>query len=196
MTRLDDISVIIPHVPSRTALLGEALASVYGQERGRDLIDDVCIAADTQRLGAAATRQRALNLTRGYWVATLDDDDYFYPDHLLKLWQHARDTDADYVFSWFDRSKGGDPLGHFGKTFDPAAPHHTTATVLVKRDLAMLAGYANHEDANAHWPGEDWRFTLCCVELGAKIVHLPEETWVWRRHAGNTSGMPGKGDAK
>jgi hypothetical protein len=24
--------------------------------------------------------------------------------------------------------------------------------------------------------------------VGAKIVHLPEQTWIWRHHSGNTSG--------
>lgn len=188
-----DVSVIIPHVPARTALLGEALKSAYEQ---RLTPYEVCIAADTQKLGAAATRQRALEMASGYWIATLDDDDYFLNEHTYKLLNHAEDTGADYVFSYFVRALGGDPLGHFGKTFDPANPHHTTVTVLVKRELALEAGYVNHQDANPGWSGEDWRFTLRCIELGAKIVHLPEETWVWRRHAGNTSGMPGRGDAK
>src|SRR2546430_7808567 len=39
-----------------------------------------------------------------------------------------------YVFSYFVRAQGGDPLGHFGKVFNPEFPHHTTMTVLVKRD--------------------------------------------------------------
>lgn len=187
------ISVCIPHVPARNDLLGLALKSVMDQTLAPY---EICIAADTRKLGAAATRQAALEQASSPWVAFLDDDDEFYSQHLLHLAECASDTDADYVFSYFDRSRGGDPLGHFGKVFDPAAPHHTTITVLVRRELALQAAFVNHDDANPGWSGEDWRFTLRCVELGAKIVHHPEETWLWRRHQGNTSGMPGRGDAK
>lgn len=189
------ISVVIPSLPKRIDLLGEALASVYRQSVPPI---ETCIAVDTGHRGAAATRQRALEMASGEWVAFLDDDDYFLPEHLETLAQGAHATGADYVFSWFVRSMGGDPLGHFGKIFDPAAPHHTTMTVLVRRELALAAGFADYPGAgpSAGWSGEDWRFTLRCIELGARIVHVPAETWVWRRHRGNTSGIPGKGDAR
>lgn len=192
---MTSIAVIIPSIPKRADLLAEATASAYGQSlRPRE----VCIAVDTQGQGAAYTRQRALEMSTPActWVAFLDDDDYFLPHHLERLAQCASEARADYVFSWFVRSKGGDPLGHFGKTFDPAAPHHTTMTVMVRRELALQAGFLPHDDMHQDWSGEDWRFTLRCIELGAHIVHLPEETWVWRRHKGNTSGMTNKGDAR
>lgn len=186
------ISVVIPTIPQRSAMLGEAINSVRCQEL---YPSEICIAVDSQRQGAAATRQRALNMASAQWVAFLDDDDIMLPDHLKALHDHAYLTDADYVFSYFVRSKGGDPLGHFGKPFNPSVPHHTTITILVKRELAQSIGFNNHADANPAWCGEDWRFTLSCVEAGAKIVHLPRETWIWTRHPGNSSGIPGRGNA-
>lgn len=189
------IAVIIPSLPSRAHLLSEAVTSVYNQTFGAA---EVCIAVDHQRQGAAYTRQRALELSTDAcdWVAFLDDDDYFLPNHLYSLTFTALNTDADYVFSYFVRSLGGDPLGHFGKEFNPATPHHTTMTVMCRRKLALEAGFLPHDDMHQDWAGEDWRFTLRCIELGAKIVHVPQETWVWRRHQGNTSGLAGKGDSR
>lgn len=186
------ISVVIAHVPARAALLGDALKSVYEQERPAA---EVCVAADHQRLGAAATRQTALEMAGEEWVAFLDDDDMFYPQHLERLLGCALDTQADYVFSYFDRAKGGDPLGHFGKVFNPAVPTQTTITTLVRRELAMEAGFKEFEDRGETWSGEDWRFLLRCIDLKAKIVHHPEETWLWRRYDGNSSGLPGRGNA-
>lgn len=190
-----DITVAIPAHPPRVrnGLLLRALASIDNQHL---LPDAVSVAIDNDRSGAAVTRQRALEMCRTEWVAFLDSDDEFLPPHLERLRQCAEESGADYVFSWFVRAKGGDPLGHFGKVFDPSRPHHTTMTVLVRRELAMEAGFTNHPDSNAQWSGEDWRFTLRCIELGANIVHLPEETWIWHRHAGNTSGVAGRGDAR
>lgn len=187
--------MVIPSIPARADLLGEALGSAWRQTLPAM---ETCVAVDTARRGAAATRQRALEMASGEWVAFLDDDDYFLPGHLAVLRAGAMEHKADYVFSWFVRAQGGDPLGHFGKVFNELEPHHTTMTVMVRRELAMEAGFADYPGAGpaAGWSGEDWRFTLRCIGLGAHIVHIPQETWVWRRHKGNTSGVPGKGDAK
>lgn len=189
--RTKTISVAIPSLPSRVGMLGEALKSVYDQEMPAH---DVCVAVDTRHEGAARTRQRALQMATSEWVAFLDDDDLMLPQHVRALYQCAVDTGADYTFSYFVRAKGGDPLGHFGKMFNPQAPHHTTMTVLVRRELAMSVGFLG-PDMHQDWSGEDWRFTLGCIEAGAKIVHHPEETWIWNRHRGNTSGLATKGDA-
>lgn len=188
-----DVSAVIASLPSRGSLLGEALKSVYDQT---ERVRETCISVDTQRLGAARNRDAALRKASSHWTTFIDDDDLMYPFHLQRLLDCAENSGADYVFSYFDRAKGGDPLGHFGKVFDPKAPHHTTITVLVRTELAKEVGFINHPDHNSQWSGEDWLFTLRCVDLGAKIVHHPEETWQWRRHSGNTSGIWGRGDAQ
>lgn len=188
-----NISVVIPSLPSRMDMLGRALDSVHNQTlQARE----ICIATDTRREGAALTRHRALMMASGDWVAFLDDDDQFLPQHLWELWNCAQINKAQYVFSYFVRSMGGDPLGLFGKGFDPTAPHQTTITTLVRRDIAQKAGFENHFDMHPNWSGEDWRFTLRCLGLGAHIVHLPKETWIWGRHRGNSSGIVGRGDAR
>lgn len=189
------ITVAIPTHKARTksGLLNNALDSVYAQTRAASAIS---VAQDVFEEGAARTRQRALDMVSTPWTAFLDSDDEFLPFHLEKLMQCAQDTKADYVFSYFVRARGGDPLGHFGKPFDPANPHHTTITVLVRTELAKDVGFVNHPDHNPQWAGEDWLWLLGCVERGAKVVHHPEETWVWNRHGGNTSGVWGRGDAQ
>jgi hypothetical protein len=124
------------------------------------------------------------------WVAFLDDDDEFLPQHLAALLRCAAETEADYVYSYYTTAFCFDVLQRFGQPFDSVNPTHTTMTVLVKRELAQAVGFtppAPTDDAG----GEDWRFTLGCVALGAKIVHHPERTWHWHHHIpGNTSGRP------
>lgn len=183
----DDVTVVIPTIPPRRELLGRALASVIRQTHPAASIS---VAVDNQRQGAAATRQRALDGATGSWVAFLDDDDEFKPEHLERLLWCAGETGADYVFSWFDTQFCHDPLGHFGRVYDVENPTHTTITVMVRRELAQEAGFRlDHPDG---WTlaQEDWRFTLDCIRLGAKIVHLPERTWYWHHDSGNTSGRP------
>lgn len=179
-----DVSAVIASIPTRGDLLGEALKGVYDQIHP---VRETCVAVDTQRLGAPANRQVALEIASSTWVAFCDDDDWWLPQHIQALLDCAERENADYVFSWFVRAQGGDPLGHFGKPFDPAVPHHTTITTLVRRELAQTVGFTPKPDDQI-CSNEDFRFTLDCIAAGAKIVHHPEETWVWRRHSGNTSG--------
>lgn len=188
MSYADDVTVVIPTIPPRGALLNRALISVFGQTRPAAAVS---VAMDVHREGAWTTRDRALQVadSRVGWVAFLDDDDEFKEDHLERLWAHAVTTGADYVFSWFDTKYCFDPLGHFGREFDPKNPTHTTITTMVRTELAKRVGFTPPAPGDIAG-GEDWRFTLGCLELGAKIVHLPERTWYWHHHSGNTSGRP------
>lgn len=180
-----DITVCIPSIPPRrTTMLMQALASAATQTL---LPDAVSVAFDTERMGAWHTRQRTVDTVTTDWIAFLDDDDLFKPQHLRRLLECAQETGADYVFSWFDRSITYDPLGHFGKVFDVNNPHHTTMTVMVRTDLAKEVRFTPREPHH-EVGGEDWRFIEGCCAAGAKIVHLPEETWIWRHHHSNTSG--------
>lgn len=189
------VTAVIPTIPPRMKTsLPKALQSVITQTHP---VAGISIAVDTERRGAWHTRGRALAGAKSEWVAFLDDDDHWYPQHLERLLWQAEQTGADYVFSWYDlgvncagRDGGYDPLGHFGKDFDPANPHHTTMNVMVRTELAQAVGFTAPEDG-ALVGDEDWRFILGCVEVGAKIVHLPERTWSYNCY-GNTAGLPNR----
>jgi glycosyltransferase involved in cell wall biosynthesis len=161
-----------------------ALQSVYSQEYG---VDEICVAIDKNKDGAWKTRQRATDMANTDWIAYLDDDDMLYPQHIRLLMECALARDADYVFSYFDLTRTPDILGYFGKQFDNNNPHHTTMTVLVRTKLAQSVQFTPRLPEHIAG-GEDWRFLLSCVNKGAKIVHLPEQTWWWRMHDSHTSG--------
>lgn len=193
------IAVAIPVHPRRltNGKLGRAVASVAAQTLTPA---GLAVAVDLDRRGAPHTRQAALDMVDpSYgWIAFLDSDDEFHPDHLAALWACARDTGADYVYSWFDSPCHFDPFpDNFGIPFDPAKPVETTSTILVRADLARQVRFS---EPPADWHGlntaEDRRFTLGCIDAGARIVHLPRRTWTWHNCGdGNTSGLPTKGDA-
>lgn len=198
------IGVIIPSIPPRRPLLLRALTSVARQTLAAD---QVSVAVDLEQVGAPATRQRAL---RGLsanidWVAPLDDDDEFMAWHLEALAEHAQETGADYVYSWFELvSPGGMSYGdhdpvfpptHFSNPFDPDDPIETTITILIKRELLEAVGGYVALDRPAEYAkgastGEDRNLTLRCIEAGATISHLVRRTWRWHHHGRNTSGRP------
>lgn len=191
----DDVTVVIPTIPPRAVMLQRAIQSVTRQTFP---VAAISIAVDVHREGAPVTRQRALDAVQTPLVAFLDDDDEFMPFHILNLLTHLRDTDSDYVYSWY-RVVGPNnyvykydpvfPETHFTNEFNPAEPIETTVTTLVKTELAKQVGFKamNRGEGNT---GEDFNFTLGCVAAGAKISHLVKHTWFWRHHGTNTSGRP------
>jgi glycosyltransferase involved in cell wall biosynthesis len=193
-----EVTVVIPAHPARltNGLLTRAIASVAAQTHPPAALS---LAIDLHAEGAAVTRQRALDAVQTDWVAFLDSDDEWLPHHLQALTQVADTTPrCIWVHSYFEPTGMSDPLGHFGRPFNPATPHHTTMTVLCRTDIAREAGFRG-APAGSNFCNEDWEFiTAVCriaVEGGWVMMPLAERTWRYHGHGGNTSGMPHKGDA-
>lgn len=184
------VTVAMPVIPPRVGgpLLAAAVQSVRDQTRPP--AGGISCALDVDHYGAAITRQRALDGVRTPWVAFLDDDDHFYPHHLEHLEHLVLEHEADFGYAWFD---GNNPFPmHRGRQFDPAEPHHTTMTVMVRTELAKEAGFLlpGNQPMHQDWMGEDWGFILRCAKLGGKFAGSPEITWHYRVHSSNTSGLP------
>lgn len=183
-----EVTVVVPYHAARAAngMLQRAVTSINAQTIPHQLLT----IEDTERQGAAATRQRGLDQVTTPWTAFLDSDDELDPTHLEPLLACAEQTEADYVYPWFRVRGGRDPFPMFyGRPWDNAHPHATTITILVRTELAQQVGFQNV-------PGEDFAFTKACIVAGAKIVHHPARTWTWVHHGHNSSGRPDRGDAR
>jgi len=53
----------------------------------------------TQKSGVSATRNLALNSAQGKYIAYLDDDDYYYPEHLELLHKYLEDSGEKVAYS-------------------------------------------------------------------------------------------------
>lgn len=191
---LPGVTVCIACHPARMSngLLGRALASVNAQTMQPAAI---AVVNDYARLGAGRMRQRLLNMVRTKWIAWIDSDDEWAPEHLEKLTRVAQDTGSIFVFSYFF---GYDMLGHFGRPFNPCTPHHTTMGHLVRTDIAKRVGF--RDNAIGPFANEDWGFItgiaeIACAE-GLRMTHLAERTWTYHQQGQNSSGQPGQGDAR
>jgi hypothetical protein len=192
------VSVVTPWHAQRKAngMLERAATSV----RAQTVPVEHVLAEDIHHLGAAITRAHGLALVETEWTAFLDSDDELDPDHIEQLLACATDTGADYVYPWFRVKGGTDPFPmFFRQPWDDDHPHQTTITILVRTGLAQHVGFHNPPPGSTihgQRGGEDWHFTLGCLAAGARIVHHPARTWTWWHHSANTSGMPGRGDAR
>ena len=180
------VTAIIPSIPPRRDRLALAIKSVLDQTHP---VEAISVALDRHHEGSAITRTRALAAASTEWVAFLDDDDMWDPDHLESLLACAEETGAEYVYSYFRIPQEGvtDPQQLFGQPFDPQLPTPTTITTLVRTALAQSVGFVD-EGGHPDWSCDDEYFTKGCVALGAKIVHLPKVTWSWNHWGYNTSG--------
>lgn len=193
------ITVCITAHPARlrNGKLERAIRSALNQTRQPDAL---IVGNDIDGRGAGWNRQRILDMVDTDWIAWLDSDDELLPEHLRKLEQAAEATGAVFVFSWME---GHDPLGHFGLPFNPATPHHTTTTYLVRTDLARRVGYRTdlpERSPSTQCSNEDWHHLLglckIAVEEDLLMLHLAERTWRYHVDGANTSGLPWQGDAR
>lgn len=205
--KLLNIGVVIPTHPKRVAngMTERAFTSVMQQKHPAQSIS---VYNDYEGRGAPYSRHQALMSNNCEWTAFLDSDDWFMPEHLEVLATAQRETGADYVYAWyelirFNRSLGAvDPVfptTHYTEPWDNNNPRQTTMTVLVRTDLAKEVGFWDVSDEenfpDGHRKGEDYVFTLGCMDKGAKIHHVVQRTWYWHHHGLNTSGRAGQGDA-
>lgn len=191
--RPGEITAVIPVHPPNLAngMLTRAMTSVSRQSHP---VDQVSVALDRDHWGAAKTRDVALSGITTQWVAFLDSDDQWYPNHVEALLVTAKTTGADVVYPWFDVPEGFDPFPQYeGQPFNVEAlrevQNYIPITVLVKtRFLHEVGGFAKNVRGSGTNPCDDWGMWLALWDAGADFVHHNGRTWRWNWHRGNTSG--------
>lgn len=185
------VTIAIPTIPPRGALLARAVVSVTRQTRP---VAAISVAQDLTHAGAWGTRNAALAAVRTEWTGFLDDDDELYPHHCEFLLDLADEHEADMVWGWFDVAGGNDPLDGRGRQFDPDNPHTVPITYLVRTELLHAAvewtGGFLADEAGA-WDNQDAPLFIAIAQMG-KTWHDPRATWRWHHHGKNTSGLPSR----
>lgn len=180
------VGAAIPTIAPRSEFLKRAVESVIVQTHP---VDQISVTYDTERLGASANRNAAWQALTTEWVAFLDDDDYWYPNHIEVLTTAQQESDADVVYGWFDCLS--DPFPQFeGVPWSNDAAHLFPICYLVRTELLKdVGGFPPPPMPSPYCAGEDWELILKYVEAGATIHHVPERTWKYEHHGGNTSGL-------
>lgn len=141
--------------------------------------------------GLPATRNTAIARARGEWIALLDSDDLWTPDHLEKAVARLRKTGADLVHSavmMFDSDTGRDEekrqpsdaaIADFPRSLFLSTYIIQPSSVVMRRALCQQVGGFNPACRFL----EDKELWLRLVRAGATIDRVPEITCRYRQHA-------------
>lgn len=218
MIRGSDISVIVPTIPGREALLTRALHSISVQQVQPARI---IVQLDKERLGAWATRNAALEHVETDWVLFCDDDDTMLPNHVKVLVRGANQSKADLIFTYPEWVGISDPLaccyngklvaGPINVPFGPQQQDHLDAR------RGKYCAYCSFERGNfipcawlcrtsllkqvGGFPApysmgefgssecEDFECLLALLDIGAKFHHVcGVRTWMYHVHGSNLGG--------
>ena len=161
----------------------------------------VQVIAAPRNAGPAATRNRALDVARGAWIAVVDSDDLIHPDRLARLIAAADAAGADLVADdlvYFGTMPQGQTLlqslglsapmmleaAPYLRSNDPGAslPRYGYLKPVIRR--TALAGL--RYDAGLRI-GEDHDLVLRLLIGGARFLLVPDPLYAYRRHAGSIS---------
>lgn len=202
------IAVIVPTISERDATA--SVASIFNQKRKADSVHIISAGPEDN---AAMTRNQALGIlriaTNVEWVAVLDDDDTWLPNHLATLGSIADQTSPSVavVHGWYENAN---EAGFYDDALDPAqladGRHPTQALkghynrdlkddLMAKPWLPVTSLYrASALLRIGGWPVgdalEDWGLYKKLIGYGYGFYGVTERTWVWHHHDLHTSGKP------
>lgn len=149
--------------------------------------------------GPSFSRNKAIQASRGEWVAQLDGDDWFASSRLNKLLHLAVSSEADFVaddlFLVDDLTQKAMSTRFLDNGVNWKAAHVLTPIDLVKYDLGSLKTLARRAFLMEHGLryeenvkyGEDFLLILWAMLAGARVIVLPEPLYHLRR--GNTGSL-------
>lgn len=202
------ISVVIPAY-NAAAFLEQAVASVRGQtlqpeeifvidDRSQDATAAVARSLDvnlvecTINAGAGSARNRGIEAARGEWIAFLDADDRWHPQHLALLfgaissanatlgWTHSTDAPELPPVDLHPRLKIREGPDLMVDMLDSNPVAQTT--VVARRDTLLAAG--GYSEGARY--SEDYELWLKLAPT-SRFVEVLTTTCLYRRHPGQTS---------
>lgn len=140
--------------------------------------------------GLPATRNTGIGIARGHWIALLDSDDLWTPEHLARLVEKASETGADLVHSGcvlFDSDTGKEmelrvpsdaDLAGFPASLYTGSYVIQPSSVLLRRELWKRVGGFNPRFRYV----EDREMWLRCARAGGRFAYTGAVTCRYRKH--------------
>jgi len=191
------VTVITPTVAGREAMLRRALDSVKAQTIAPN---HVMWRRDVAQVGHGAhVRNEMIFEADTEWIACLDDDDWWLPNHLELLLdesQHVRPLShwlvgkhrrpADVVVALYEHSDGSPPVGGHHcdyRLLEGQNWFHPSACLLRRSSVVAVGGFPDPRPPL--W--DDWALWVNLLRAGATFACVHEVTSIKAVHPGNIS---------
>lgn len=141
-------------------------------------------------LGAAGTRNRALDMCRGEYVALLDADDIWYPEKLEKQLNLLRCTEADVAYSSYKVIRRGAQE----KSSDYIVPEKVSLRDMLRQNwigcstVLMTGAVARSYRFTTEFYHEDYVFCLQMLQNGAGFVGVTDVLGEYSYYPDSRSG--------
>jgi glycosyltransferase involved in cell wall biosynthesis len=163
-------------------------------EFARQTDHNVMLLEHAQSLGPSAARNTAMKAAKGEYIAFLDADDIWMPEHLHRLCAVLDSGKADLAYSncfVFRETPSGEMELLPIDTIEVKNPRQdlfrrnfiNTSAAAITRRLMEKAGTF---DA-ALWAGEELDYWIRSAALGFEIASTGEQTYYYRKSAGSLS---------
>ena len=145
----------------------------------------------SENLGIAENTNRAMELSKGEWIALLDHDDTLEPDALFRMVDAMQDRDVEMVYTDEDKMNGEryfEP--HYKPDFDMEllyTNNYICHFLAVKRSLLSDGESLLRSEYDG---AQDYDLVLRCSERAKKVAHIKKILYHWREEAGSTSVDP------
>jgi len=118
-------------------------------------------------------RNHALSYATGEYIAYLDDDNAWRPDH-LRLLAEALDENPEASFAYSQLITH--PQGLVIGSNPPAYCGIDTSVIMHRRELLELARWPDPDNIAGDQHAPDWAIVAAWLEKGARWVHVPTVT--------------------
>ncbi|MGD0480649.1 MAG: glycosyltransferase family 2 protein [Terracidiphilus sp.] len=160
---------------------------------------NVMLLEHAQSRGPSAARNIAMKAAKGEYLAFLDADDIWMPEHLGRLCAVLDSGKADLAYAGgyvFRETPSGEiellPID----TIEVKNPrqdlfrrnYFNTSAAAITRQLMEAAG----DFDESIWAGEEWDYWIRAAALGFAIASTEEQTYYYRKSAGSLSAVPAK----
>lgn len=171
-----DVTVLTCTIPGREELLARNMASVRDQ---RIKVEAHVVIADDGSLGTEAKYNRAAFSVETDWIAILDDDNYWLPNHVEMIAPYFED--ADVIYTW---DQGGSrprvDISNYGQ--EDLLELFGSSNVLdqscaIRRKFFERVGGFRQEFYPRSFADQDLWYRLAL--LGARFKAVQVETWVY-----------------
>lgn len=148
----------------------------------RRIIDERVRIVNTENHGPAAARNTAIKLSGAPIILNLDSDDRIAPTYLEKAYRIFCDNpDAGIVHceaECFGARSGKFEIGEYSLEKMLVSNRINSLSFFKKADWQSVGGYSGE----LIYGLEDWDFWLSIIELGKKVIRIPEKLVYYRTY--------------